>query len=1639
MRRRLVLSGIAALSLAAQGCTERSQQKQQEGEVVNQTAAAGSPQKVWLVMKQQADVAAARNMGDWRVRGQFVYDQLTRTATTSQGPMRARLAQLGIKHKPFWIWNAIQIEADQATIDTLARDPSVEKVVRSRTFELPTPTPGTSEAVINGLEWGLNNIKAPQVWSTYGVRGEGIVIANVDTGVQFDHPALVKQYRGNKGGGVFDHNYNWVDPSHVCTPVGVPGVPCDNHSHGTHTMGTMVGDDGDPGTNQIGVAPHATWIAAKGCEGSTGCSDTALLGSGQWILAPTDLNGANPRPDLRPHIVNNSWGTDANNAFYQATVQAWVAAGIFPAFANGNNGGAGCNSAGSPGEHPESYAVGAYDINNTIASFSSRGYSFQGVNLIKPNISAPGVNVRSSVPPNTYANFNGTSMATPHLAGAVALMWSSAPALVRDIAATRAILDQTAIDTDATPNCGGTLTNNNTFGEGRLDVFAAVTASPRCGTGSPAICTVSVAPPSFESGTGATGTALLNVPAPAGGAIVALSSDSALLTVPATVNVPAGAMSATFPVTSTSTVNQTTVTVTATYPAGTDKTVAVILLAPPTPASVTVNPATVVGGSPSTGTVTLSGPAPAGGASVSLLSSATGVATVPATVEVPAGETSATFPVTTLVQLINSSAVISASYHGLTKQVTLVVTKTTPVGNAVYDPVLKAPRCNVIESFCDTGGLVDGRDTISGGNELNQPNTINNSCADNTAGIYHGDESLDRVRLSTVDGTPLEAGKMVRAQVTVWVWSSASNFLDLYFAPDANTPTWAFLATKTATANGLQVIEHIFALPSGPLPALRAHWRYVGVAAPCSNSGFDDSDDLILPTGVGSPPDAGADGGDQDLTPPTAVIDSPADGVIQGGGVLVNATAMDNIGVAQVELLVDGTVNGAPDTTPPYQFSPVLPEGAHQLQVKATDGAGNTGLSTVVNITVDTTAPVVTMTTPVFGAKLKGIVPVEVTATDVHPIVKVELVLNAMIIQTDTMAPYNFMLDTTMLADGQVTLQASGHDVAGNSSLSPLALVTIDNTPPTVAVTAPANGAVVNGMVNITANATDAVAIASVEFSVDGTVLGTDTTLPYSFTWDATGLPPGSGHAITAKAADTAGNTASSTVMVTITPVAAKQYLFFEAESATTTAPLTKENDALASGGKAVQAPAGTDTLGAPATGGHGKIPFSVATTGTYKVWGRSTAPKKEQDSWWFRVDTGTWRRWNNLPVGTPAATGYAWDDVHDDRQPPAGTGSAAVIFTLTAGNHTLEFAYREGGSRMDRLLVTDDLTFVPTGMGPPSAPNPPTNVSAVPGNQQVSLSWTTSTGATSYKVKRGPSMGPYLPVAPMVIGSTYVDTMLMNGTPYCYVVSAVNTAGESGNSTPEKCATPAAPTVPLPPTNVSAMAGNNQVNITWTGSAGAMNYNVKRGPMAGPFTFLANVPTVSHMDATAMNGMEYCYVVSAVNTAGESGDSTPPKCATPMGLVYLYPQAESATVTAPLQKLADAAASGGMMVQVTAGNNAKDAPATGGHGKITFTAPVAGNYKVWGRLTAPTDGDDSWWVRIDSGTWQRWNGIAIGGTYHWDDVHHDLAGSPPPATIFPLTAGTHILEFAYREDGGRLDRFLITNDMAFTPMGAGP
>ncbi|MFF9340284.1 S8 family serine peptidase [Streptomyces sp. NPDC014773] len=445
----------------------------------------GRAASFFVVLKDRADLSAAKGRKNHAEKATAAYQQLRAKAGESQRSINAFLDKKKVGHRNFWIANAVHVTGDERLVDELAARPDVARIVKEQTYELDdlegstanveparsaaktaaktaADDAATGEAV---PEWGVKDVKADQVWNEYGDRGEGIVIANIDSGVQFDHPDLAGNYRGNNGDGSFSHDYNWFDASGECPT----DTPCDNNGHGTHTMGTMVGAGG------LGVAPNATWIAAKGCE-SESCSDAALLGAGQWILAPTDHEGRNPRPDLAPHIVNNSWG-GGNTTFYQDIVEAWNAAGIFEAFASGNDGdGYTCSTSHAPGAQAPAYGVGAHAVNGRIASFSGFGPSLVDGST-KPNISAPGVDVRSAWPGSTYNTISGTSMATPHVAGAVALLWSAAPSLIGDVDATRALLNEGAIDVDDT-HCGGTTGFNNVWGEGKLDILASIEKAP---------------------------------------------------------------------------------------------------------------------------------------------------------------------------------------------------------------------------------------------------------------------------------------------------------------------------------------------------------------------------------------------------------------------------------------------------------------------------------------------------------------------------------------------------------------------------------------------------------------------------------------------------------------------------------------------------------------------------------------------------------------------------------------------------------------------------------------------------------------------------------------------------------------------------------------------------------------------------------------------------------------------------------------------------------------------------------------------------------------------------------------------------------------------------------------------------------
>jgi subtilisin family serine protease len=334
------------------------------------------------------------------------------------------------------------------------------------------------------VEWGPSKVNAPAVWAQ-GDFGQGALVAGADTGYQWNHPALINQYAGWNGAAA-DHAYHWHDAIHEAmsggsNPCGYDSpAPCDDDSHGTHTMGTMVGDDGLG--NQIGIAPQARWIGCRNMERGIG-SPATYIECFEWFIAPTDANGENPDPGRAPDVIGNSWscpGSEGCNTttipLLEEAVDATHAAGILVVVAAGNSG-PGCGTAsGAPASFANALTVGATASNDGIASFSSRGPTLTG--LLKPDVVAPGVGVRSSVPYSAYATFQGTSMATPHVAGVAALVLTANPYLKRQPDQLAFMLMQTAVPIASTQNCGaypGAQIPNAVYGHGRVDASAAYT------------------------------------------------------------------------------------------------------------------------------------------------------------------------------------------------------------------------------------------------------------------------------------------------------------------------------------------------------------------------------------------------------------------------------------------------------------------------------------------------------------------------------------------------------------------------------------------------------------------------------------------------------------------------------------------------------------------------------------------------------------------------------------------------------------------------------------------------------------------------------------------------------------------------------------------------------------------------------------------------------------------------------------------------------------------------------------------------------------------------------------------------------------------------------------------------------------
>ena len=450
-----------------------------------------------VVFREQAQLESAAHLPGKEAKGVYVFRQLQATAEKVQSGVREWLRRNGIAHHSFFIANALYLpQADPGLIERLAQRPEVAQIIENGRLLVPEAeeTPPTP-ALRMGIEWGLNKIQAPAVWAM-GYTGKGIVVGGQDTGYDWIHPTIRKQYRGWLRDTSANHAYNWHDairsysPLHRDTvnPCGLNLLkPCDDNSHGTHTMGTMVGDDGQG--NQIGVAPGATWIGCRNMERGYG-SPFTYLECFQWFLAPTDATNNAPNPKLAPDVINNSWGcpslegcNPSNYSLLETAVNNLRAAGIFVVISAGNDGPSCMSIADPPAIFPAGFAVGASNSLDTIARFSSRGPvvdQSKSKTYPKPDVVAPGVAVRSAIRNNGFASLNGTSMAGPHVAGAVALILSANPRLRGNVARIESILKSTARPITSPESCGGFPGDsipNATYGYGRINVLAAVQAA----------------------------------------------------------------------------------------------------------------------------------------------------------------------------------------------------------------------------------------------------------------------------------------------------------------------------------------------------------------------------------------------------------------------------------------------------------------------------------------------------------------------------------------------------------------------------------------------------------------------------------------------------------------------------------------------------------------------------------------------------------------------------------------------------------------------------------------------------------------------------------------------------------------------------------------------------------------------------------------------------------------------------------------------------------------------------------------------------------------------------------------------------------------------------------------------------------
>ena len=443
------------------------------------------PDGFLIFFEEQADLSPAAAIVDPVERRAWVYEALVETAERSQAPLRAELDRRGLSYRSHYLINMIEVQGRPGLRHAFAGEPGVASVQFQpgvRRISFPTKIPVMDIGGPQGVEWNVEEVGADRVWDL-GITGQGVIVGSADSGVAWDHRALKGAYRGWDGA-IADHDYHWYDPwdGHA--------EPHDDGGHGTHTTGTMVGLDEE---NRVGLAPGAQWIGCRNMRHGLG-NPGSYASCMEFLLAPFP-HGGDPLHDGIPargaHLVNNSWGCPTEEGCLPGTLRVAVenlrAAGQMMVASAGNDG-PGCSTVTHPPAlYDASLTVGATYAGGQATGFSSRGPV--GTDQLKPDLAAPGEDVRSAVP-GGYASLPGTSMAGPHVAGAVALLWSADPALIGDLDRTEAILLETANPRTVDAACaaeadepglvcgcgddGPSSVPNNVYGWGLLDAWAAV-------------------------------------------------------------------------------------------------------------------------------------------------------------------------------------------------------------------------------------------------------------------------------------------------------------------------------------------------------------------------------------------------------------------------------------------------------------------------------------------------------------------------------------------------------------------------------------------------------------------------------------------------------------------------------------------------------------------------------------------------------------------------------------------------------------------------------------------------------------------------------------------------------------------------------------------------------------------------------------------------------------------------------------------------------------------------------------------------------------------------------------------------------------------------------------------------------------